>query len=404
MAEMNCQHNLDTVSNPLDSQDDVNWLLESTAGWFMDEVYDHLNSYTAFGNDARVMEQGLGNTKIDAQYSRSLFFKLLANACGAKNLGTLFTDFDTGLGQVEDFFGQDFGCNFGNHLPGKSGSLEAALSYYNYATMFPDFPLITEFSREDFDSDEFYKEALSELKPGGRLSLLEKDEPDCTHTYDGRTGRINLCFTSADSIPYASSRAASIPAAGAVSYYIEGNLSPYAEGHIKFDFDDRAIVSIASSEEFLDDFLDNNLIGPGDHISEETNYHSWFEVRAGAPYTYTYRAAKDGDPLPKLFVTVVNPSWSEDVDGEITFDAVPLDSCVLPIQSGASVFAIVENWDDDCPSENRSANGDHYAQFYTFTLYNAAEATISLTSETTDTYLYLLEGVGERRRGSVRKR
>ncbi len=51
-------------------------------------------------------------------------------------------------------------------------------------------------------------------------------------------------------------------------------------------------------------------------------------------------------------------------------------------------------WTSDCVSENDADIGTFYARFYTFTLDEPADVTITLTSDI-DTYLYLLSGTGK---------
>ncbi len=73
----------------------------------------------------------------------------------------------------------------------------------------------------------------------------------------------------------------------------------------------------------------------------------------------------------------------------------PVDPCVTPIYGDA---AIDESWGSDCVSENDVDSGAFYARFYTFTLVEPADVTITLTSDI-DTYLYLMRGA--RRDGEV---
>ena len=61
--------------------------------------------------------------------------------------------------------------------------------------------------------------------------------------------------------------------------------------------------------------------------------------------------------------------------------------CVQPLAS----VAVEGTWNSACPSENRD---NAYARFYTFTLTEQAEVTITLESET-DPYLLLLNESGE---------
>ena len=63
------------------------------------------------------------------------------------------------------------------------------------------------------------------------------------------------------------------------------------------------------------------------------------------------------------------------------------DSCVEPLTGDG---AINDSWADDCDSENRSGS---YARYYTFTLTEQSDVTITLESSE-DTYLFLLDGHG----------
>ena len=70
----------------------------------------------------------------------------------------------------------------------------------------------------------------------------------------------------------------------------------------------------------------------------------------------------------------------------------PADTCVQHVESDGAIEA---SWNDTCLSEKDApgGDGDRYAHFYTFTLDEAAEVTITLESDE-DTYLYLLSGHG----------
>ena len=60
-------------------------------------------------------------------------------------------------------------------------------------------------------------------------------------------------------------------------------------------------------------------------------------------------------------------------------------SCIKTLTGSATIDDV---WSSDCESKNRSGN---YAQYYTFTLTEAADVTVTLES-TEDTYLYILAG------------
>ena len=109
----------------------------------------------------------------------------------------------------------------------------------------------------------------------------------------------------------------------------------------------------------------------------------------------TYSPEKAGD----FTLTIEGVGQAEQPTPEPEPDPVPepeADSCVESVEADATMEA---TWDDSCLSENRpdaddgNANQDYYARFYTFTLDEAAEVTITLESAE-DTYLYVLEGSG----------
>ena len=77
------------------------------------------------------------------------------------------------------------------------------------------------------------------------------------------------------------------------------------------------------------------------------------------------------------------------------------DACVETLEVSNTIYP---TWSGDCATDRLPPNataGSRYARLYTFTLSQAATATITLTSEAVpDTYLYLLDGAG--RDGAVR--
>lgn len=64
------------------------------------------------------------------------------------------------------------------------------------------------------------------------------------------------------------------------------------------------------------------------------------------------------------------------------------NTCVQPLPNNGTANG---NWTSGCSSENKAGS---YAQYYTFTLNEESDATITLDSSE-DTYLYLLRGVGD---------
>ena len=69
-----------------------------------------------------------------------------------------------------------------------------------------------------------------------------------------------------------------------------------------------------------------------------------------------------------------------------SLDVFAQTECVQPLDS----VAVEGTWNDDCLSRNRE---DAYARYYTFTLTEQVEVTITLESET-DPYVFLLSGTG----------
>ena len=104
--------------------------------------------------------------------------------------------------------------------------------------------------------------------------------------------------------------------------------------------------------------------------------------------------AEDGVTTRTYMVTVTRaeaPAPEPTPDPEPTPE--PADTC---IQSIGADGAITGSWDDTCLSEKDAPGGAgaRYARFYTFTLTEATDIVINLSSDE-DTYLYLLNGHGK---------
>ena len=100
--------------------------------------------------------------------------------------------------------------------------------------------------------------------------------------------------------------------------------------------------------------------------------------------------AEDGETTRTYTVTVTRDGAAAP-DPEP--DPTPADTCVQSV----GVDGMVEgSWDDSCLSEKNAPGGagDRYARFYTFTLTEATDIVINLSSDE-DTYLYLLDGHGK---------
>ena len=71
--------------------------------------------------------------------------------------------------------------------------------------------------------------------------------------------------------------------------------------------------------------------------------------------------------------------------------ATPTDPCFEALTGDATVSG---TWTSECVSESLDDSNTYYSRFYTFTLGESAEVTITLES-TVNTYLYLLSGTGK---------
>ena len=245
------------------------WLIESMSEWFADELDDELNEFDlgSLRQFPRIMEEGISESvDEDNTYHRWLFIKLLDHSCVEfqSQLRNLLSYNDS----VQSLLDNDFSgttelasvvanssCNFGSHLgPDKSSSLEAAISYYNYVTLFKqDIRLIDNNERAD---QEF-------RNPGEE--------------------------TSAD---------INIPPVGAYSLNMP-SITSDGQSSVKLvvEADKEVYVSITSLD---DEFSGTNTIG------DDMYPHTWFHT--GNQVTRSIYNFPEGETSSRIFVTIVNPS------------------------------------------------------------------------------------------------
>ena len=137
------------------------------------------------------------------------------------------------------------------------------------------------------------------------------------------------------------------------------------------------------------------------YISEERPDGSWGGTSQASPHVAglaalvkqrspAYTAEEVADYLKRNANprgAVPNNTWG------YGFAMLSSDPCVKSLEGDSTVR---ESWSENCPSESRSGN---YASYYTFSLDESAQVTITLESSVEDPYLYLREGTG--RNGSV---
>ncbi|MEZ4869538.1 MAG: choice-of-anchor Q domain-containing protein [Caldilineaceae bacterium] len=296
------------------------WLIEGTARWFEDELFDNLNTYTLKeGIGYRIAEAGINSdngTGVKRPYQRFSFFKLLTQSCPnftAKFRTGLNTDLTTdpsGIRNITDLFGSNaFACGFGGHLgAARSSSLAAALVYYNYVTQFKD-----------------------------QISLLDTNESDSGFHFDNAYNDYNpVWLTSAAdwvaSPDYQPQLVAPtyIPAVGAYSFVvpaITGELPADKVAELVIESSGPLTVSITSADTR---FTGTNTIG--NHGAP----HTWFSTAEQTSYLYSANGA-----VPALFVTLVNPSLQDTVRNvKVTFrisDKSMPDLSITSPQNGALV-------------------------------------------------------------------
>ena len=317
----------------------VLWMIEGTARWFEDVVYDALDTYKfkEASMGPRIMESGLDSINgMSSQrpYARFSFFKFLAQSCDNldgefKNLfsardRTAIVNFNNRLDLAE--------CSFGNHLGSQSsGTLEAAISYYNYATQ----------SEND-------------------ISLLEEDEDDYLFSPDPPIYRFIPQLPGSFS-PYVAGGVhqliglQNIPPAGAYSFRVPAINDNLPEGKVaELAVESGAgtvIVSMASDSEH---FVAENSIGPNAQMGQDP--HAWFSTSEQTSYFY----ARDGTLVPELFVTLVNPDLEAHVEVAVSVrvrDETIVDPVISSHSTGDSVSHRVVRIVGSIPAEARDETG-----------------------------------------------
>ena len=281
------------------------WMIEGSARWFEDDLYDNDNSYLQKERSgARILEAGLnaepnrsdGKTR---PYQRFSFLKLLSgrgadsSSVRCPNFGSSFRGLFTvnassdpsGIRGLSNAL-TGGSCNFGSHFgANRSSSLSAAMALYQYSTLF-------------FEDNDM-------------MSRLEADEPN-SFTFDNTPHKISAGHISGRRIlgfrlpspgrPITSH----LPASGARSMWIDARLLGIRVGIPEGEVAEISVnsspggvlVSLASQDS---DFEGMNTI--------QGTPHAWFDTRDDDGYVFS-----EGSRVPKVFVTLVNPSLTTDVD------------------------------------------------------------------------------------------
>ena len=304
-AQGHAQTRVGTGTLLIDRGAERSWMIEGSARWFEDDLYDCDNSYVQKERSgARILEAGLNAEPNDSDnktrpYQRFSFLKLLSgrgadsSSVRCPNFGSSFRGLFTvnansdpsGIGGLSDAL-TGGSCNFGNHFgANRSSSLSAAMALYQYATLY-------------FEDDDM-------------MSRLEADEPD-SFTFDNSPHKISAGHISGRRIlgfrlpspgrPITSH----LPASGARSMWIDARLLGIRVGIPEGEVAEISansspggvLVSLASQDS---DFEGMNTI--------QGTPHAWFDTRDDDSHIFS-----EGSRVPKVFVTLVNPSLTTDVD------------------------------------------------------------------------------------------
>ena len=315
-----------------------NWLTEGTAEWF---AYEREISQGYDPSEANIfvtidpfMEGGLNaceETGKEPSYNRSYFFSLVDYKCEREHFSSMLKNilmtevsdsvtpptgikaFSKGLSESSCYFGEQLGAS-------ESGSLAAAVTYFNYATLHHEFILNS-------------NKAEGNNPLGGKVSLLARGHSDC-EVYTNGSQKEGTCFRASllefrpefssnpqdwadDEVDSSLHRQFSdadsfeIPPTGAISFSMPETTGVLPDGlHPKLIIraNGKLIISIAGEEgETFDDYLAGNAT-------------TLMCCDDSGHVTHSY--GKPGEPLPRLFVTMYNPEFDKAArDVSVSFNA-----------------------------------------------------------------------------------
>ena len=112
----------------------------------------------------------------------------------------------------------------------------------------------------------------------------------------------------------------------------------------------------------------------------------------------TYAAGTTGSFTVTVTAVPVSDTTTPEPPDPPTPDPTPGDP-TSPIPAGCTLqnfssTSVDDSWSSDCISQNRTANGTHYAKFFSFSVSRSATYDLTLESRT-DTYLILLDDEGD---------
>jgi hypothetical protein len=159
------------------------WIWEGMAYWFEDYFDDNSNLYpsdgVAYNPSPRILEKGIN------KYTYDMFFlwKLLDTKCGYGKssdlkLSDIFSgvmDKTWGANTLKATLSKSSSCNFGSHLgAAKKSNLEAALLYYQYATLYENKISLLD-NNEDDKKFKFEPPQTLKLKSDNKKIDIKKE-------------------------------------------------------------------------------------------------------------------------------------------------------------------------------------------------------------------------------------
>ncbi|QVL49251.1 MAG: DUF1566 domain-containing protein [Thiocapsa sp.] len=280
------------------------WLLEGTARWFEDELYDSLDTYTfkEYQPHPRILEKGFAaphskNKKSDATwaYARFALWKLIDLECQVSERGDGWRSLLNG-----DFSGDDttgivnlgqriagWNCDFGTGTGAANKStLGAALARYQDATI--------------------------------RLDDIEKLDggPEPSFQFDRDVPRL---VPDSDRSNFVSG---SIPAAGASSFVLAGGASIPAgkQAVARITSDDAPVwMTLVSPDSAF-------IAQPGVAVHETPA--GWVGTSGAVDYPY----ARSPSRLPEVYVHLVNPSLDADIRVTLSVAYEPIPGAIGPVE------------------------------------------------------------------------
>lgn len=310
------------------------WLIEGTARWFEDELFDSIDTYQIKEKQGNTIAESGINSEAGIRnrrpYQRFSFFKLLSESCPSfdSQLRAVFNvPTDETAGGLSNLVSQfeDASCNFGSHLGSdRHASFEAALAFYNYATQHES-----------------------------KISLLDSNELDSGFPFIRPAYEFDRTWlnTVADWLGLSDDRITHlnnvnvIPAAGAFSFKvrpIDGELPEGKVAELVVETNSEVIVSVIGNE---DSFTGTNTIGD--------DKHNWFSTLNQTSYIYD----TEGE-IPELFVTLINPSLSRDATVDVYFnirDELNVETIITSHNAGDQVSNRVITVAGSIPEEARDS-------------------------------------------------